>query len=136
MAKLVLDAVAVSTTDMARAKAFYSVLGFDFEGEGAFLMEEHVEPVRGPGEPRLMIDSAQMMESLTGEPPRAPNHSVFAMLCEGASGVDDVAKAVEAAGFVVKVQPWDAPWGQRYATVCDPDGYMIDLFAPLTPAHS
>ncbi|MCZ6462364.1 MAG: glyoxalase, partial [Actinobacteria bacterium] len=26
----------------------------------------------------------------------------------------------------------DAFWGQRYATVLDPDGNAIDLFAPLT----
>jgi hypothetical protein len=28
--------------------------------------------------------------------------------------------------------PWDAPWGQRYAVVKDPDDNGIDLFAPLT----
>lgn len=27
--------------------------------------------------------------------------------------------------------PSDAFWGQRYATVHDPDGNPIDLFAPL-----
>lgn len=29
------------------------------------------------------------------------------------------------------VVPFDAPWGQRYATVLDPDGNGVDLFAPL-----
>jgi uncharacterized glyoxalase superfamily protein PhnB len=28
-------------------------------------------------------------------------------------------------------KPWDAFWGQRYAQVEDPDGTVIDLFAPL-----
>ena len=28
-------------------------------------------------------------------------------------------------------EPWDAFWGQRYASVKDPDGNQIDLFAPL-----
>lgn len=27
--------------------------------------------------------------------------------------------------------PFDAPWGQRYAGVLDPDGYQVPLFAPL-----
>jgi uncharacterized glyoxalase superfamily protein PhnB len=27
--------------------------------------------------------------------------------------------------------PFDAFWGQRYATVLDPDGNTVDLFAPL-----
>lgn len=26
-------------------------------------------------------------------------------------------------------EPWDAFWGQRYATVKDPDAYQIDIFA-------
>ena len=34
------------------------------------------------------------------------------------------------AGFTVVKEPWDAFWGQRYAIVADPDGYMVDLFAP------
>ena len=25
--------------------------------------------------------------------------------------------------------PWDAPWGQRYAILHDPDGYQVELFA-------
>jgi hypothetical protein len=29
------------------------------------------------------------------------------------------------------LNPYDAPWGQRYATVLDPDGNIVDLFAPL-----
>ena len=29
------------------------------------------------------------------------------------------------------VPPWDAFWGQRYAQVKDPDGNVVDLFAPL-----
>jgi uncharacterized glyoxalase superfamily protein PhnB len=28
-------------------------------------------------------------------------------------------------------EPWDAPWGQRYAVVGDPDGNHVDLFSPL-----
>ncbi len=28
-------------------------------------------------------------------------------------------------------EPWDAFWGQRYAQAKDPDGNVVDLFAPL-----
>jgi uncharacterized glyoxalase superfamily protein PhnB len=38
---------------------------------------------------------------------------------------------VVAAGHHGKTAPWDAFWGQRYATVLDPDGNQVDLFAPL-----
>ena len=37
-----------------------------------------------------------------------------------------------ATGHVVVQEPFDAPWGQRYATVVDPDGYRVDLFCPLS----
>jgi uncharacterized glyoxalase superfamily protein PhnB len=129
MPKPVLDAVAVSARNMERAIEFYELLGFSFEG--GFKTEDHVEPVRRAGEPRLMIDSAALMEKLTGEAPRAPNHSIFAMLCETPAEVDIYSDKIEAAGFEIKTQPWDAFWGQRYATVIDADGYRIDLFAPL-----
>ena len=31
-------------------------------------------------------------------------------------------------------EPFDAFWGQRYATVRDPDGNAVDLFAALPSA--
>jgi uncharacterized glyoxalase superfamily protein PhnB len=34
----------------------------------------------------------------------------------------------------VTTPPYDAPWGQGYATVADPDGYRTDLFALLPTA--
>ena len=39
--------------------------------------------------------------------------------------------AVVAAGHRSTLDPWDAPWGQRYASVADPDGGAVDLYAPL-----
>ncbi|WP_252729752.1 VOC family protein [Pacificibacter marinus] len=129
MPKPILDAVAVSATDMTRAKTFYTLLGFEFDG--GFVSDDHIEPIRRSGEPRLMIDSAALMEKLNGEAPRAPNHSVFAMLCDSPAEVDACVAQIKAAGFAVLTAPWDAFWGQRYATVADADGYRIDLFAPL-----
>jgi len=38
---------------------------------------------------------------------------------------------VSAAGHTVVTAPFDAPWGQRYATVADPVAYRVDLYAPL-----
>jgi hypothetical protein len=36
-----------------------------------------------------------------------------------------------ALGYDGHKAPWDAPWGQRYALVRDPDGNAVDLFCPL-----
>ncbi|WP_223848764.1 VOC family protein [Microbacterium hominis] len=48
--------------------------------------------------------------------------------------VDAVYAALVAAGHDGHVAPFDAFWGQRYATVLDPDGNAVDLFAPLPAA--
>jgi uncharacterized glyoxalase superfamily protein PhnB len=45
--------------------------------------------------------------------------------------VDATYQRVLAAGHRGKVAPFDAYWGQRYATVLDPDGNAVDLFARL-----
>ncbi|MDT5019076.1 MAG: hypothetical protein QOD39_5236, partial [Mycobacterium sp.] len=45
--------------------------------------------------------------------------------------VDTLFEKVTAAGHPGLLKPYDAPWGQRYATVADPDGNWVDLFAPL-----
>ena len=66
-----------------------------------------------------------------GEKPRAGNTSAFAVLCDSPAQVDEVAGRVRAAGHTVDLEPFDAPWQQRYATVADPDGYRVDLFCPL-----
>lgn len=124
-----IDAVAVSTSDMARSIAFYSALGFDFTG--ADPAGDHVEPKPIPGSPRLMLDSAALLTSISGTAPHPASHSSFALLCDCPAEVDSVAAAVATAGFTVAKAPWDAFWGQRYAIVQDPDGYLVDLFAPL-----
>jgi uncharacterized glyoxalase superfamily protein PhnB len=90
--------------------------------------DQHVEAESGI---RLMIDSASMMTELNGEPPRPGNTSGFAVLMTAPGEVDEAVARVAAAGHPVVHPPFDAPWGQRYATVADPDGYRVDLFCPL-----
>jgi catechol 2,3-dioxygenase-like lactoylglutathione lyase family enzyme len=119
-------AVAVSATDLSRAIAFYEVLGFRFPPPEPDAL--HVEAEAGI---RLMIDAASLVEQLTGEPPTPGGAPGFALLYDSPAEVDEVAGRVAAAGYRVATPPWDAPWGQRYATVVDPDGYSVDLFCPL-----
>ena len=45
--------------------------------------------------------------------------------------VDAAYERLVALGYDGHKAPWDAPWGQRYALVRDPDGNSVDLFAPL-----
>lgn len=124
-----LDAIAITSTDMAKTVAFYTLIGFEFGPVGAD--DQHVEPITADGDVRLMIDTAELMEQLSGAKPTPPNHASFAMLCDSPAQVDAIAANLKAAGHTLTVEPWDAFWGQRYATVKDPDGYQVDLFAAL-----
>ena len=48
-----------------------------------------------------------------------------------ADGASATYARLTGAGYDGRTEPWDAPWGQRYATVLDPDGNSVDLFAAL-----
>lgn len=129
MVKPKLDAVGVTSSDLERSVAFYTLLGFEFAAVGPD--DHHIEALTADGEVRLMIDDHELAKSLIGDAPVPPNHAMFAMLCASPDQVDTMAEQVAGAGFAVVKEPWDAFWGQRYATIADPDGYLVDLFAPL-----
>lgn len=124
------DAIGIVVTDMATAVSFYRLLGLTFpegaEGEG------HVE-AELPGGTRLMLDTEEMVRSFDSafEPPSSAGRISLAFLCDGPNEVDRVYDAVRDAGHGVERPPFDAFWGQRYATVLDPDGNSVDLFAAV-----
>ena len=130
MPKMKLDAVTVTSSDFAKTVKFYSLLGFSFPKFEA--NPKHLEAITPAGDVRLMIDSAELMKNITGKTPVPPTHSSFAMKCQSPADVDAAIVAIHKAGFTVIKDPWDAFWGQRYAIVADPEGYMTDLFAPLS----
>jgi len=88
-------------------------------------------PMTPDGSARPMIDSKKLLTELLGEAPRPGNHSSFAIHCDSPAEVDKTVARIKKAGFKVVTEPWDAFWGQRYAIVQDPDGYKVDLYAPL-----
>jgi uncharacterized glyoxalase superfamily protein PhnB len=82
-----------------------------------------------------LLDTEAVMESFdpTWKRPADRGRIGLAFACEDAAEVDDTHRRIVAAGHRSHLQPFDAPWGQRYASVLDPDGNVIDLFAPLAP---
>ena len=127
MPAMKIDAVSVTSGDLTRSVAFYRLLGFTFPDFAPDA--KHLEPVTPEGEVRLMIDDKGLIESILGVAPKPPNHSSFALKCASPGEVDAAVAGVRGAGFKVVKEPWDAFWGQRYAIVADPEGYMVDLFA-------
>jgi uncharacterized glyoxalase superfamily protein PhnB len=128
-----LDAFGIVVSDMARSLAFYRRLGLEFP-TGAE-NDSHVEAELGGGV-RYMIDTEDVMRAFDPEWKRPTDgHAVGgAFRCESPEEVDRFfAELVEAGGSAYK-EPWDAFWGQRYAQLTDPDGTVIDLYAPLPTA--
>ncbi len=124
-----IDAVGVIASDIKITVQFYSLLGFEFEEFDSH--EDHIESKLKKGQVRLMIDSSKLFKDLTGEEPKPGNTSTFAVLYDSAKEVDEVVKRVKSGGFNIEEEPFDAPWGQRYAVVKDPNGFKVDLFANL-----
>ena len=124
-----LDAFGIVVSDMARALAFYRKLGLEFP-DGAE-SEGHVE-AQLDGGLRYMLDGEDVIKSFDPEweRPQSGMHG-GAFRCESPEEVDRVYGELLAAGGSAHKEPWDAFWGQRYAQVRDPDGTVIDLYAPL-----
>ena len=45
--------------------------------------------------------------------------------------VDELYSRIIQAGHDGEKEPWDAFWGQRYASILGPDGNSINIFAAL-----
>ena len=93
--------------------------------------EGHVE-CEGPAGVRIMFDTVSVIHSFDPDwkaPVGGPAMSL-AFECTDPAEVDQTVADVLQAGFDVHREPWDAFWGQRYATLHDPDGNPVDLFAP------
>ena len=124
-----LDLIGLVVADMSQALAFYRLLGLDIPPEADD--EGHVECML-PGGLRLAWDTVEVVQSFSAwEPPRGGHRMGLAFLCDTAAEVDTRHAELVSAGYRSHVEPFDAFWGQRYATVLDPDGNPVDLFAPL-----
>jgi uncharacterized glyoxalase superfamily protein PhnB len=123
-------ALGLVATDLPRTLAFYRALGLDIPADAD--TAPHVE-VALPGGLRLLFDPVETIRSFDPEW-SAPSGSARASLafdCETPGSVDATYEQMTAAGFEGHLEPWDAFWGQRYASLRDPDGTGVDLFAAL-----
>ncbi|MFE5599746.1 VOC family protein [Streptomyces coelicoflavus] len=124
------NAISLVVSDMAASVAFYRRLGFAFpEGSEG---QPHAE-AELPGGIRLLLDTEESVRSFTPgwQPPAGGGRHSLALLCDTPAEVDTFYVELTGAGCKGEREPWDAPWGQRYAVVNDPDGHGVDLFAPL-----
>jgi catechol 2,3-dioxygenase-like lactoylglutathione lyase family enzyme len=127
-----LDVVGVIVSDMDESVAFYRRLGVQFpephdpEGHG------HVEATLEGGI-RFALDTEDTIRSFDPDwiPPSRGHRMAVAFLCESPAAVNQKFAELVKSGARPRKEPWDAFWGQRYAQIHDPDGNVVDLFAPI-----
>jgi catechol 2,3-dioxygenase-like lactoylglutathione lyase family enzyme len=103
---------------MGRAVHFYRTLGFRllYGGEDAGFTSFRV----GAGYLNLQLD----------RDPSRPR-PVWGRVVFWVTDVDAVYGRSRAAGFDLQTEPADAPWGERYFHVHDPDGHELSFARPL-----
>ncbi len=110
-----ISAVTMYTADMARAVRFYQAMGFrvHYGGEDARFISFHV----GSGYLNLMA----------GAPPNGHWGRVILYV----SDVEAMYHRATTAGFAPEGPPADAPWGERYFHLRDPDGNELSFARPI-----
>ena len=124
------DLIGVVVSDMAVALAFYRRLGLEIPADAD--AAPHVE-LTLPGGLRLAWDTEDTMRSFdpSWSAPAGGHRMSLAFACDSPADVDATYATLVGSGSKGHLEPWDAFWGQRYASVLDPDGNVIDLFAAL-----
>lgn len=120
----------IFAADLKRSLDFYRLLGLDVPDPDG---PPHVA-VALPGGNTLSFDIDDTIAGMhPGWTPPSESHARIALALGVGSPdeVDALFEKVTAAGHSGPLKPYDAPWGQRYATVADPDGNWVDVFAPL-----
>lgn len=113
-----ISAVTLVTTRMGAAVAFYEALGFRLLYGGA---AAHFSSF-GVGTGYLNL---QRVEGWS------PPTMVWGRTIFHVDDVDAIHRRALAAGLVPATAPADAPWGERYFHLRDPDGHELSFARPL-----
>jgi catechol 2,3-dioxygenase-like lactoylglutathione lyase family enzyme len=112
-----ISALTLATHDMAPAVRFYTLLGFEllFGGEDAAFTS---------------FRAGRGYLNLTAQPD-GRTWSWWGRTIFHVSDVDALHARAVASGIKPDTTPRDAPWGERYFHVTDPDGHELSFARPL-----
>ncbi|MFL9918588.1 VOC family protein [Paraburkholderia fungorum] len=111
-----LSAITLATRDMSRAVMFYEALGFPLKFGGSH--EAFTSFAFGGSYLNLIVDT------------RAPVNW-WGRVIIYVSDVDALYRKALVAGLKPSLEPSDAPWGERYFHITDPDGHELSFARPL-----
>lgn len=123
-------AIGIVVANLSASIAFYQHFGLTFTG--AEDPDGHAEADLGGGL-RLMLDTEASILAFTSawnHPSGSPRTTLLFQF-DTPHDVDAKFAELMEAGYHGFRGPWDAPWGHRYASVIDPDGSGVDLFAQI-----
>ncbi len=106
-----INAVTLGSTDLETAHEFYAALGFEVaHGDPA---AGFISYAVGP----TFLNLQQVESTTTG----------WGRFIVHVDDVDAMYERAVAAGFTPSMEPSDAPWGERYFHIDDPDGHEVSF---------
>ncbi len=111
------SAVTLAVSDMARAVEFYDKLGLEMKYGG-----------REASFTSYFVGDFEFLNLVL-----SPSHTAhwWGRFIIRVDGVDEIHSLLEERGLQPD-RPRDAPWGERYFHITDPDGHEISFAEPLT----
>jgi len=120
----------IAVADLGAAIDFYRLLGLEFVRD-QYMPDDHAG-CDLPNGLHLMLDTDDLRTKTTaGWTAPAGGRTFLAFQFESPADVDAKYAELTSASVTGLQEPFDAPWGMRYATVADPAGNGIDLYANL-----
>jgi catechol 2,3-dioxygenase-like lactoylglutathione lyase family enzyme len=120
-----ISAVTLLTADMAASFAFYHALGFRVVVGGT---DAEFTTFRAGGS-----TAVPNFVNVQLDPTHDPTARIWGRVIFWVDDVDAVHARAVAAGYVPEMAPSDAPWGERYFHLRDPDGHELSFAKPLRP---
>ena len=110
----------VMVADMQRSLGFYrDLLGFE--------LLYAFPSVDDPQFASLAVEGGKLGLGVGDKPVESGSTSIWLYTDD----VDEAVSDLRGAGVPVVAEPADQPWGERVASVADPDGYTVHIGAPL-----
>lgn len=109
-----ISAVTLATADMAASVAFYQAMGFDLA-------------VGGPDAEFTTFRAGSGFVNLQRDRAAVPVPRVWGRVIFWVDDVDAAHRRAVEAGYRPEMAPSDAPWGERYFHVRDPDGHELSF---------